>query len=72
MPRIKLLVEERWNAVTPRERLAWIMYGRNAASWESPPDYAERVLKFDPRISLSGGHALSAIFRAAYNELAKP
>lgn len=66
---MKMLIAERWDAVTPRERLAFMRYRYNKAPWESVPDYAERILKFDPKVTLEAGKAISAIFRAGYDGL---
>lgn len=65
-------IEERWNAVKPTEREAFLLYGTKAAPGESPSDYAERILKADLKISLEGARVVSRIFRAAYNELVTP
>jgi hypothetical protein len=63
-------VEERWAAIAPSEREAFLRFGTKAAPWESVPDYAERILKADPKITLAGARTVAVIFRCAYNELA--
>jgi hypothetical protein len=61
-------VDERWAAITPSEREAFLRFGTKAAPWESTPDYAERILKSDPKITLDGARIITAVFRAAYDE----
>lgn len=65
-------VEERWAAIGPDEREAFLLFGTKAAPWESPPDYAARILKADPNVSLAGARIIASIFRVAYDELAAP
>lgn len=69
MPRVKLLVAERMAALTPLEQLAVLRHGWYKAPWEDVPDFAARILKRDPRITLASGAKVAAIFRAAYDAL---
>ena len=62
-------VAERWAAIQPAEREAFLRFGTKAAPWESPPDYAARILKSDPKITLDGARIVATIFRAAYDGL---
>jgi hypothetical protein len=64
-----MLVDERLDALTPRERLALLRYGWRPAPWENPPDFAARILKRDPKITLANSRRLVAIFRAAYDAM---
>lgn len=64
-------ITTRWEAIrNPSEREAFLRYGHGLAPWESIPDYVERILKADPKITLENAHRLQMIFRAAYSELA--
>lgn len=62
-------VDERWAAVKSDEREAWLLWGKRAAPWENAPDYAERILKGDPKLTLEGARTIAVVFRAAYDEL---
>lgn len=63
---------ERWDAVEPHEREAFLRYGLNPAPWESPPAFAARILKADPKMSLDNGAKLAIIFRSAYESMVSP
>jgi len=62
-------INERWLATTTEERDKFMRYGRRAAPDEAPPDFAARILKFDPKITLLNARRLVVIFRSAYNEM---
>lgn len=66
------LVIERWESLTMDEREALMRFGWKKAPWESTPDTAQRLLKCDPKISLTNGISVMAIFRTAYEHVALP
>lgn len=54
-----------------RDLAAFLRFGICPAPWEdNAPDYAQRILKADRRITLEGQASLVKIFRVAYEALA--
>lgn len=62
-------VDDRWCAVNPDEREAWLRFGTRPAPWENAPDFAERILKGDPNLTLQNAATLTVVFRSAYDSL---